>query len=168
MPWIVGSFPKSVHAAKYATELPRRKASCIACLGSTLEHTMSSTEHPVSLTDMSNRGSVAIELGPEPGEDGKPSAAGWRWIGRELRRPMPTFNARKPGGNRDYITARQVAERLDMIVGPGNWATNWTVVRADHPVVVRYGVALFGVWRYDCGYSNNPDAVDEYIEALDR
>src|SRR5262245_12827119 len=126
------------------------------------------TDTSASVRPVAERGSTAIEVGPELGEDGKPNAAGWRWIGREFRKPMPTFSARKPGGERSYITARQVAERLDAVIGPGNWATDWSVVRAEHPVVVRYGLSVFGVWRWDAGYSNNPDAVDEYIEAVDR
>lgn len=114
------------------------------------------------------RGSVVVEVGPQLGDDGKPTAGGWRWIGRKFREEMRTYSAKKPGGVRDYITARQVAERLDTIVGPGNWSTDWSVVRADHPVVVRYVLSVFAVQRADCGYSNNPDAVDEFVEAVDR
>lgn len=122
------------------------------------------TEAPALPEQPVEKGSQQIEVGPELGRDGRPTAAGWRWIGRKFRQPMPTFSARKPGGPRDYITARQVAERLDAIVGPGNWSTDWTPVRADHPVVVRFGISVFDVWRWDCGYSNNPDAVDELID----
>jgi hypothetical protein len=114
------------------------------------------------------RGSVEIEVGPELGPDNKPTAAGWRWIGRKFREPMATRSARKPGGTREYITARQVQDRLDAIVGPGNWSSQQRVVRAEHPVSVAAGIGVFGVWKWDLGYSNNPDAVDEWIEEVNK
>jgi hypothetical protein len=115
------------------------------------------------------RGAVEIELGPEIDQaTGRPTPGGWRWIGRRFRESMPTREARKPGGVRPYITARQVQERLDAIVGPGNWTSDLRVVRSEHPVAVAVGIAVYGVWKWDMGYSNNPDQVDEYVEATDR
>jgi hypothetical protein len=115
------------------------------------------------------KGSVVVELAPELGPDGRPTAAGWRWIGRRLREPMPARGFRGKGGREmRYITARQVQARLDQIVGPGNWSSNWTVVRAEPPVIARVGIAIFGNWKWDTGYSNNPEAVDEFIPVTDE
>jgi hypothetical protein len=114
------------------------------------------------------RGSVDIEVGPELDQNARPTPAGWRFIGRKFREPMPTRSAKKPGGARDYITARQVQERLDAIVGPGNWASDLRVVRSEHPVAVAVGICVYGVWKWDVGYSNNPDQVDEYVERTDQ
>lgn len=114
------------------------------------------------------KGSVNIEVGPEVGPDGKPTAAGWRWIGREFRKPVNARPVRKRGGVYTAITARQVDDRLDQVVGPGNWSTDLRVIRAEHPVSVAFGIAVFGVWKWGIGYSNNPDAVDEWLEETDK
>lgn len=93
--------------------------------------------------------------------DGTPTKDGWRKIGEFLRRELP-FRTFKGKGGREYsyITARQVADRLDTVIGPGNWATDVRVVRAEHPVAVLVGLSVFGVWKWDAGYSNNPEADD--------
>ena len=91
------------------------------------------------------------------GADGKPTRLGWRKIGEQLIRPMPTHQARKPGGTYTYLTARQVTERLDAVVGPGNWSTTYRVLSTD-PWAVECSVAIFGVAKGDVGYSNNPTA----------
>ena len=93
--------------------------------------------------------------------DGTPTSAGWLAIGKRLRESMPSRQFKGKGGRTfDYITARQVAQRLDSTVGPGNWSTDVRVVNAGHPVSVLVGVSIFGVWKWDAGYSNNPDADD--------
>jgi len=146
--------------AEYAWDCPGRTVSTrqVPC-------SVSTDIEPVPIRQ---RGSIDVEIAPELGADGKPTAGGWRWIGRKLRDKMPTRTARKPGGARDYITARQVQQRLDDIVGPGNWSTNQRVIRADHPVAIAVGLAIYGVWKWDVGYSNNPDAVDEWLEDTDE
>jgi hypothetical protein len=93
--------------------------------------------------------------------DGTPTARGWRAIGKALQTEMPSKTFKGRGGKSfSYITARQVAARLDIVVGPGNWSTEVRVVRAEHPVAVLVGLAIFGVWKWDAGYSNNPEADD--------
>ncbi len=93
--------------------------------------------------------------------DGKPTAAGWRRIGRALAAPMPTrsFNGRG-GKTMAYVTSRDVQRRLDAVVGPGNWSTHVRVVRAEHPVSVLVTISIFGVHKTDAGYSNAPGADD--------
>lgn len=115
-----------------------------------------------------DHGSIEVELAPEMGPDGRPTPGGWRWIGRRFRLPMPTREAKKPGGRRDYITARQVQARLDDIVGPGNWASDQKLLRGAHPVAIAVGIGVYGVWKWDVGYSNNPDAVEELMDRTDR
>jgi len=104
------------------------------------------------------RGSVEIEIGPEVDDDGKPTAAGWRWVGRKLREPIHTLTFKGPRGREiSYITARQVAARLDAVIGPGNWSDSYQVLSTE-PWVIQCTLALFGVSKSDCGYSNAPDA----------
>jgi hypothetical protein len=91
--------------------------------------------------------------------DGRPTAAGWRKIGELLRKQLPSKTFKGRGGKQfSYITARQVAQRLDEVVGPGSWATQVQVIRGEHPVAVLVGLGIFGVWKWDAGYSNNPEA----------
>lgn len=108
---------------------------------------------------------AAEQAKPKPvlsNPDGTPNRDGWRRIGERLRKEMPHRERKGPGGKMfSYITARQVQDRLDAVVGPGNWQSDWTCIRSDHPVAARVGVAIFGVWKWDVGYSNNPEADDE-------
>jgi hypothetical protein len=111
----------------------------------------------------------AIEKPVLVNADGTPTKEGWRKIGELFRQPMPHKQFKGKGGRTfDYVTARQVQDRLDTIVGPGNWGTSVRVVRAEHPVSVLVGVRVFGVWKWDAGYSNNPDADDEFIPMLEN
>lgn len=60
------------------------------------------------------------------------------------------------GGTFTYVTARDVADRLDAVVGPGAWSTCFRVVDpADH--AVECTLTIHGVARADVGYPNNPD-----------
>lgn len=93
--------------------------------------------------------------------DGTPTGRGWRAISKAFCTEMPSKTFKGKGGRTfNYITARQVAARLDLVAGPGNWSTEVRVVRADHPVAVLVGLSIFGVWKWDAGYSNNPEADD--------
>jgi hypothetical protein len=99
-----------------------------------------------------------VESADEPiiGEDGKPTARGWREIGKRLRQTMESkqYNAGR-AGMMNYVTARQVQDRLDAVVGPGNWSTEY---RVHGPHAVECRLTVFGVAKADIGYSNNPDA----------
>jgi hypothetical protein len=102
---------------------------------------------------------------PMADEYGMPTKEGWRKIGEFLRRPMPTKE--RPGGRGGtfkYITARQVQDRLDTVIGPGNWSTRYTLIDPSGPAV-ECQLTLFGVTKADVGYSNNPDS-DHESEAL--
>jgi len=88
--------------------------------------------------------------------DGTPTALGWRKIGERLRAEMPV--KQRPGrGNQkyDYITARQVADRLDTVIGPGNWETRFRVLN-EEKAVVECTLTIFGQMKSDVGYPNNP------------
>jgi Rad52/22 family double-strand break repair protein len=94
------------------------------------------------------------------GSDGRPTRSGWRKIGEQLQKPMATHQARKTGGTYQYLKPRQIMDRLDAVVGPGNWSTSYRVLATD-PWAVECTLSIFGVARADCGYSNNPDADPE-------
>lgn len=101
-------------------------------------------------------------VGPLMNPDGTPTPEGWRKIGERFRQPIPHKERQGRGGMKfSYINARQVQERLDGVVGPGNWQTTVQVIRADHPVSVQVSLGVFNVWKTDVGYSNNPEADDE-------
>ncbi len=90
--------------------------------------------------------------------DGRPTPHGWRKIGELLAQPMPTRSFNGRGRQQfDYITARQVAKRLDDVVGPGNWSDNYRVLSTE-PWIVECTLAVCGVSKSDVGYSNAPDA----------
>jgi len=118
-------------------------------------------------TDVEKLAERAVELAqqqprapiePLVSDDGTPTPAGWRKIGELFRRQMPskTFTAGRRG-QFSYITARQVAARLDEVVGPGNWRTAFIVIdREAH--AVECTLSVYNVPRSDVGYPNNPDA----------
>jgi len=90
--------------------------------------------------------------------DGTPTAQGWRLIGKRLReRDGFTIKSRKGRGNQsfDYITARQVADRLDQVIGPGNWETRFRVLD-EAKAVIECTLTIFGQNKSDVGYPNNP------------
>lgn len=100
-------------------------------------------------------------------DDGTPTAKGWREINRRLQQPMPV-KKRKGRGNLEfsYITARQVQDRLDAVVGPGNWSSRFRIIDSEHKAV-ECTLTIFGISKADAGYSNNPEA-PEFIEAKNR
>src|SRR4051794_18517901 len=62
-------------------------------------------------------------------EFGAPTKEGWRKIGQLFQTPMATRERSGPDGcSFAYVTARQVADRLDKVIGPGNWATSFRVL----------------------------------------
>lgn len=97
--------------------------------------------------------------GPLADENGQPTSLGWRKIGEQLRAPMPSKQRRGRGGMAfSYIDARQVMDRLDTVVGPGNWSDHYF---AHANGAVECTLTIFGVSKSDVGYSNNPDAEPE-------
>ncbi|MBV9543597.1 MAG: hypothetical protein JOY61_04405 [Chloroflexi bacterium] len=102
-------------------------------------------------------------VSPEPliNADGSPTPRGWRKIGELLRKPMPARQRKGPGGRiLSYITARDVQNRLDGVLGPGNWSTSFRVL-SQEPWVVECTLTVCGASRADVGYSNAPDSEDE-------
>jgi Rad52/22 family double-strand break repair protein len=108
-------------------------------------------------------------------EFGAPTKEGWRKIGHLFQVPLTTRQRKGPGGRSfDYITARQVADRLDKVIGPGNWATSFRVLSVQEHTV-ECTLTVFGISKADVGYSNNPDSENEseplkaaYSDALKR
>jgi hypothetical protein len=96
--------------------------------------------------------------------EGRQTAAGWRRVGELLRKPMRTKERKGPGGRMlSYITARDVQNRLDGVVGPGNWSTSYRVLDLDK-AIVECRLEIFGVAREEIGYPNSVD--DPEDEAL--
>lgn len=117
----------------------------------------------------------ALPPPPLANADGTPTKHGWRRIGEALRKPMDSKQRPGRGGRSfDYIDARQVQDRLDAVIGPGNWSVYFTVVDgAAHAVEAT--ITIFGVSKSDVGYPNAPDRDDEveplkaaYSDALKR
>lgn len=94
---------------------------------------------------------------PEPLKpDGTPTTETWRKIGALLRQGMPVLTRAGRGGNKfDYVTATQVADRLDTVLGPGTWSTRFVVLDRDK-AIVECTLTIFGVSKADVGYPNNP------------
>jgi hypothetical protein len=70
--------------------------------------------------------------------------------------PARAFTVR--GGRQfEYVTARQVARRLDDMVGPGNWS-DYDHVLSSEPWIVECTLIVCRVAQADVGYSNAPDA----------
>lgn len=99
-------------------------------------------------------------------EDGTPTPAGWHFLQNKLSQPMDSKKRQGRGGMQfDYITARQVQDRLDECVGPGNWSTEYRLLHhnADRNiVVVECRLTIFNVTKADSGTNNNPD-IDRYV-----
>lgn len=117
-------------------------------------------EVQVTETTTEVNGVSASNTEPLADAEGKPTNRGWRKIGEMLRKPMQTKSRPGRGGNFEYITARQVQDRLDAVIGPGNWQSRFFVVDASGPAV-ECTITVFGVPKADVGYSNNPDAEHE-------
>ena len=134
---------------------------------------MSSSENGIEDAVAASRSSVDAE--PLINADGSPTPRGWRKIGELLRKPMQARQRKGPAGRMlSYITARDVQNRLDGVVGPGNWSTGFRVLSQD-PWVVECRLTVCGASRADVGYSNAPDSEDEtepakaaYSDALKR
>jgi hypothetical protein len=104
---------------------------------------------------------VVTKPKPELKPDGTPNHAFWQLIGAQLRKPMPTKGRPGRGGRTfDYVTARQVQDRLDAVVGPENWATSYEVIDLGGPAI-ECTLTLFGISKADVGYSNAPEKDDE-------
>jgi|SRR6185437_7025031 len=129
-------------------------------------------------TDMELVTGYAIETGidkpkdkPKPklvDDDGKPTVAGWHYIQARLSETMD-FQLRDGRGGQKfkYIDARQVQDRLDEVVGPGNWSTKFKVLYHDperNNVVVECQLTIFGVTKADTGSNNAPD-IDRFVPA---
>jgi len=98
--------------------------------------------------------------------DGMPTPAGWHYLSQHLGALMDSKTREGRGGMKfDYVTARQVQDRLDECVGPGNWSTRYKVLYHDprrNIVVMECQLTIFGVTKADSGTNNNPD-IPEYL-----
>lgn len=100
-------------------------------------------------------------------EKGNPTREGWQAIAKNFAVPFAhktlAATAKRPALN--YITARQVAERLDKVVGLNNWHTYFRVMDADTNAV-ECTLVVFGVYKADVGYPNSPDQPERESEPL--
>jgi hypothetical protein len=84
----------------------------------------------------------------------------WTNIHERLSRPFPKEAVRTlpgRGGSKgySYVTARTVMNRLDDVVGPGNWQAHFEVADAQTGAV-KCSLEIYGVTREDFGDPNNP------------
>lgn len=109
---------------------------------------------PQPLIDISETGQ--LEPNAEQGlvkPDGSPTKEGWRAISRRFQMPMSHKTMTEQGREYSYVTARQVAERLDQVVGSGNWRTLFKVIDAERHIV-ECSLLVFDVVKQDVGYPN--------------
>ncbi len=88
-------------------------------------------------------------------QDGRPNSTLWRIIGTHFQRPIEYKTRAGRGGKMfKYIDARDVHDRLDEVVGPGNWSTKFNVLDVDKGIV-ECTITIFGVSKADVGYPNS-------------
>src|SRR5215469_9344237 len=100
--------------------------------------------------------------------DQNPNGEEWESISRELRQPFDPSDVdfRVQGrvteqNNRAqvlaYIDARAVQDRLDAVVGCGNWSFDWSPIVSDNgEVMVAKGtLTVYGVSKSDAGSASN-------------
>jgi hypothetical protein len=92
----------------------------------------------------------------------------WDEIKKQLAAPFHSYYVgwKAQATNRDktralavaYIDARTVMDRLDQVVGPGNWSDTYRLVSAgDGEFAVECTLALFGVSKSDIGTADEDD-----------
>lgn len=99
---------------------------------------------------------------------GELSREEWDEIGRKFREPFDPKDvdfrvqgrANEQTGKGQvvaYIDARAVQDRLDMVVGPGNWSFDWQPLVIDKgEVMVAKGIlTIYGVSKADAGSASN-------------
>jgi hypothetical protein len=83
----------------------------------------------------------------------------WQRIGEDLRRPFPKNQEKrfKGKGNQvyTYVDARDIQDRLDEVVGPGNWECIPHVIDVATGAV-QVTLRIHGVSKGDIGYPNQP------------
>jgi hypothetical protein len=91
----------------------------------------------------------------------------WRDIGKRLAEPFNPADVdyrvqgkAGAGGKAQavaYIDARTVQDRLDAVVGPGNWSFDWTpvVVEKGDVQVAKGTLTIYGVSKSDAGSASN-------------
>ncbi len=101
-------------------------------------------------------------------EEQCPSREEWETISRELRQPFDPGDVdfRVQGRVNEqtnraqalaYIDARAVQDRLDAVVGCGNWSFDWSPIVSDNgEVMVTKGtLTIYGVSKSDAGSASN-------------
>ena len=89
----------------------------------------------------------------------------WLRIRNELAAPFPEDEVGQVPIDKSgklmgrYITARSVMDRLDEVVGPGNWSDEYEMWD-EATCAVKCTVTVFGVRRSDVGYPNDPADAD--------
>jgi hypothetical protein len=110
----------------------------------------------------------------------------WDEIKKQLAAPLHSYYVgwKAQATNRDktralavaYIDARTVMDRLDQVVGPGNWSDTYRLVSAgDGEFAIECTLALFGVQKSDIGTADEDDdgsqaslSKSAYSDALKR
>jgi hypothetical protein len=87
----------------------------------------------------------------------------WIEIEKALKADMEYKERIQEGRILSYIDARQVMDRLDMVVGPENWKDEYALISVE-PVVVECKLTILGVTKSDVGYSE-PSSSEPYKSA---
>lgn len=92
-------------------------------------------------------------------------APDWERILRDFSAPFPEDEVGQVPIDKSgrlmgrYITARAVMDRLDEVVGPGNWSDDYEKWD-DATCAVKCTITVFGIKRSDVGYPNDPSDAD--------
>jgi len=74
---------------------------------------------------------------------------------------MPTHTRPGRGGRAfEYVTASQVAQRLDETVGPGNWSSRLQLL-GHEPWTMLCELTIFGVTKTDVGFGGSDGDADD-------
>ena len=116
----------------------------------------------------------------------QPEVPQWDEIKKQLAAPFHSYYVgwKAQATNRDktralavaYIDARTVMDRLDQVVGPGNWSDTYRLVSAgDGELAIECTLTLFGVPKADIGTADETDdgsqaslSKSAYSDALKR
>lgn len=140
---------------------------------------LNSQSHSPTESEPPHHSQEVKSMSQEPGPN-------WDEIKRQLAAPFHSYYVgwKAQATSKDktrtlavaYIDARTVMDRLDQVVGPGNWSDTYRLISAgDGEFAIECTLALFGVYKSDVGIAEEEDdgssasvSKSAYSDALKR